>query len=217
MELERDVLSLSSVLESYLNKKGLTQSVLDSFQAAYKSQGTFYWRRFPEQLREKVTQYATTMNAITLPIYNVYSELCGFVLRQFESDCKYLCIASQKELFGLNLTAKYVVENDLAYLVEGPFDFIKLFTEGFQPVVSMLGNFLSLNSLLVLLRFTNNFVFIFDPDVDESKIRRSLIKLKRWGVSVKYTVLKEDPDEFVTKFGLKSFLENVSPSNLKFL
>lgn len=216
MEFGRDVLSLSTVLKSYLEKRGLDLSTLDFFQVAFRSQGVFYWRKFPEQLRERVMKYVFSTDAIILPIYNVYSELCGFVSRQFESDCKYLNISPQKELFGLNLTAKYVVEKDVVYLVEGPFDFIKLYTSGFRPVTSMLGNFLSLSSLLTLLRFTNNFVFVFDPDVDEKKLRRFLTKLKRWGVSVKYAIVERDPDEYITEYGLESFLKDIS-GNLKLL
>lgn len=67
-------------------------------------------------------------------------------------------------LFGLHATKNTVRKQDCAVLVEGNFDLILPYQEGFQNVIAPCGTALTEEQLTLLSRYTDNILIAFDAD-----------------------------------------------------
>ena len=152
-------------------------------------------------------------NRLMFPIIDVRGNIIGFGGRVMDdSTPKYLnspetvIFNKRKNLFGLNLAKK----SKLGYLilVEGYMDAIALHQYGFDCAVASLGTSLTEEHAVLLSRYTEQVVLIYDGDeAGQRATRRAIPMLEKAGISVKVLKMRDakDPDEYLKKFGPDKF------------
>lgn len=68
-------------------------------------------------------------------------------------------------LYGLNHAIKAIREHDVVFVVEGYFDVISCHQAGIYNVVATCGTLFSKRQLIILSRYTNNIILLFDNDM----------------------------------------------------
>jgi len=147
---------------------------------------------------------------LIIPLRNERGEVVGFSGRSLgASEPKYLnspeTLVFKKErfLYNLDLARSEIKKKKEAILVEGYFDAITPFQEGFKNVVASLGTSLTSGQLSLLKRFTDTLIIFYDTDtagIEASK--RALNLAQSAGMDVKVGILSDafkDPDEAVRK------------------
>ena len=157
--------------------------------------------------------YDRFRNRLMFPIIDVRGNIIGFGGRVMDdSTPKYLnspetlIFNKRKNLFGLNLAKK----SKLGYLilVEGYMDAIALHQYGFDCAVASLGTSLTDEHAVLLSRYTEQVVLIYDGDeAGQRAAHRAIPMLEKAGLGVKVLKMKDakDPDEFLKKFGADKF------------
>ena len=152
-------------------------------------------------------------NRLMFPIIDVRGNIIGFGGRVMDdSTPKYLnspetlIFNKRKNLFGLNLAKK----SKLGYLilVEGYMDAIALHQYGFDCAVASLGTSLTEEHAVLLSRYTEQVVLIYDGDeAGQRATRRAIPMLEKAGITVKVLKMRDakDPDEYLKKFGPDKF------------
>ena len=152
---------------------------------------------------------------LMFPIIDVRGNVIGFGGRIIKNDtdsAKYLnspetlIFNKRKNLFGLNLAKK----TKLPYfiLVEGNIDVVALHQYGFDNAVASLGTSLTEEQAMLLARYTEQVVLIYDGDAaGQRATQRAIPILEKAGIDVKVMQLKDakDPDEYLKKFGADKF------------
>ena len=160
---------------------------------------------------------------LMLPVIDVRGEVAGFTSRILpgEEGAKYLntpeTIAFKKGrlIYALNF-AKSTKRPNLV-LVEGNIDVITLHQAGFDNVVATMGTALTEEHARILARYTKELVLCYDNDAaGKQSTDRVLNILKNANLNVRVLQLpnaydaegkpvKQDPDDFVKKFGPAAF------------
>ena len=152
---------------------------------------------------------------LMFPIIDVRGNVIGFggrIMKKDDKAAKYLnspetlIFNKRKNLFGLNLAKK----SKLGYLilVEGYMDAIALHQYGFDCAVASLGTSLTEEHAVLLSKYTENVVLIYDGDeAGQRAAQRAIPMLEKAGLTVKVLRMKDakDPDEFLHKFGADKF------------
>jgi len=145
-------------------------------------------------------------NRIMFPISNPRGKIVGFTGRSLTDDkkiAKYLnspeteLFHKGNELFALNIARGAIKREDLAYLVEGNFDTMRMHKIGVTNVVAPCGTALTLEQAKLLKTYTNKVTLIYDGDDAGHKaiIKNSEILIKeQFYVSVIALPDGEDPD-----------------------
>ena len=185
-----------------LRKKGYTdQELRDSGLVTVSKKNGNLFDRFRDRLM--------------FPIIDVRGNVIGFGGRIMKNDpnaAKYLnspetlIFNKRKNLFGLNIAKK----SKLGYLilVEGYMDAIALHQYGFDCAVASLGTSLTEEHAVLLSRYTENVVLIYDGDeAGQRAAQRAIPMMEKAGLSIKVLTLKDakDPDEYLKKFGADRF------------
>lgn len=152
-------------------------------------------------------------NRLLFPIIDVRGNVIGFGGRVMDdSKPKYLnssetvIFNKRKNLFGLN----YAKKTKFGYLilVEGYMDAVALHQYGFDCAVASLGTSLTEEHAVLLSRYTEQVVLIYDGDsAGQQATRRAIPMLEKAGLQVKVLQMKDakDPDEFLKKYGADKF------------
>ncbi len=191
-----------SELVDALRKKGYTNEELNAsgLVTVSKKNGNLF-DRFRDRLM--------------FPIIDVRGNVIGFGGRIMKNDpnaAKYLnspetmIFNKRKNLFGLNMAKK----SKLGYLilVEGYMDAIALHQYGFDSAVASLGTSLTEEHAVLLSKYTEQVVLIYDGDeAGQRAAQRAIPMLEKAGLQVKVLRMKDakDPDEFLKKFGADKF------------
>ena len=153
---------------------------------------------------------------LMFPIIDIRGNVIGFggrIMNNNDPDAaKYLnspetpIFNKRKNLFGLNIAKK----SKLGYLilVEGYMDAIALHQHGFDCAVASLGTSLTEEHAVLLSRYTEQVVLIYDGDeAGQRATRRAIPMLEKAGIQVKVLKMRDakDPDEFLKKFGADKF------------
>ena len=152
---------------------------------------------------------------LMFPIIDVRGNVIAFggrIMKKDDKAAKYLnspetlIFNKRKNLFGLNVAKK----SKLGYLilVEGYMDAIALHQYGFDCAVASLGTSLTEEHAVLLSRYTENVVLIYDGDeAGQRAAQRAIPMLEKAGLSIKVLTLKDakDPDEYLKKFGADRF------------
>lgn len=185
-----------------LRKKGYTDEELkDSGLVTVSQKNGNLFDRFRDRLM--------------FPIIDVRGNVIGFGGRIMKNDpnaAKYLnspetlIFNKRKNLFGLNVSKK----SKLGYmiLVEGYMDAIALHQYGFDCAVASLGTSLTEEHAVLLSKYTEQVVLIYDGDeAGQRAAQRAIPMLEKAGLQVKVLRMKDakDPDEFLKKFGADKF------------
>ena len=160
---------------------------------------------------------------LMLPVIDVRGDVVGFTSRILpgEEGAKYLntpetmVFRKGRLIYALNL-AKTTKRPNLV-LVEGNIDVITLHQAGFDNVVATMGTALTEEHARILSRYTKELVLCYDNDAAGKKsTQRVLDILKNADLTVRVLQLpnaydsegkpiKQDPDDFVKKFGPAAF------------
>ena len=189
-----------SDLSDAMKAKGYTeQELLDAGLASSKKNGKGVVDKF--------------RNRLMFPIIDVRGNVIGFGGRVMDdSKPKYLnspetlIFNKRKNLFALNLAKK----SKLPYLilVEGYMDAVALHQFGFDCAVASLGTSLTEEHAVLLSRYTEQVVLIYDGDeAGQNATKRAIPMLEKAGLTVKVLQMRgaKDPDEFLKKFGADRF------------
>lgn len=161
-------------------------------------------------------------NRLLFPIYNLQGKGIAFGGRVIDDQGspKYLnspenpIFYKRRELFGLNWAKKFIDrERPQILVVEGYFDFLRLYQAGFRACVATLGTSLTESHVQLLRRFAEEAVVVYDGDkAGESASLRGLEVFLEEGMSVKIARLPVgfDPDDFLQKKGKEPFQKIVS-------
>ena len=189
-------------LVDHLRKKGYTdQELRDSGLVTVSRKNGNLFDRFRDRLM--------------FPIIDVRGNVIGFggrIMKKDDNAAKYLnspetlIFNKRKNLFGLNVAKK----TKLPYmiLVEGYMDAIALHQYGFDSAVASLGTSLTEEHAVLLSRYTENVVLIYDGDeAGQRAAQRAIPMLEKAGLSIKVMQLKDakDPDEYLKRFGADKF------------
>ncbi len=152
-------------------------------------------------------------NRLMFPIIDVRGNVIGFGGRVMDNSTpKYLnspetlIFNKRKNLFGLNVAKK--TKLDYLILVEGYMDAIALHQYGFDCAVASLGTSLTEEHAVLLSRYTENVVLIYDGDeAGQRAAQRAIPMLEKAGLHIRVLQLKDakDPDEYLKKFGADKF------------
>jgi len=160
---------------------------------------------------------------LMLPVIDVRGDVVGFTSRILPGleGAKYLnspdtvCFKKSRLIYALNF-AKATKRPNLI-LVEGNIDVITLHQAGFDNVVATMGTALTADHARILSRYTKELVLCYDNDAAGKKSTdRVLGILKDADLNVRVLQLpnavdaegkplKQDPDDFVKKFGPAAF------------
>lgn len=223
----------------YLQNRGLTQEIIETFKLGYSPEGWdnlvkyFMFKKAPMTMTQslgltrqkpyKKEFYDIFRNRIMFPILSPKGEVLGFGARTIANENpKYLnspeseVFHKGKVLYGLNEAAKHIRIEDQVIVVEGYMDLIALYQYGFKNVVASLGTALTVEHAKLLKRSTKNIIVLFDSDqAGQFAQERSLPILLAEGLLPKAISLGDakDPDEFLRKNGadaLRDKLKNAS-------
>ena len=214
---------------AYAQKRGLPKATLTTFGIGFAPNE---WTALTDAMKAKgyteeelkeaglvsVSQkngrvYDRFRNRLMFPIIDVRGNVIGFGGRVMDNSTpKYLnspetiIFNKRKNLFGLNLSKK----TKLGYmiLVEGYMDAVALHQYGFDCAVASLGTSLTEEHAVLLSRYTEQVILIFDGDqAGQNATKRAIPMLEKAGLQVKVLTLKEakDPDEYLKKFGADKF------------
>ena len=191
-----------SSLVDHLRKKGYTdQELRDSGLVTISKKNGNLFDRFRDRLM--------------FPIIDVRGNVIGFggrIMKKDDNAAKYLnspetlIFNKRKNLFGLNVAKK--TKHPYMILVEGYMDAIALHQYGFDCAVASLGTSLTEEHAVLLSRYTENVVLIYDGDeAGQRAAQRAIPMLEKAGLSIKVLQLKDakDPDEYLKKFGADKF------------
>ena len=191
-----------SSLVDHLRKKGYTdQELRDSGLVTVSKKNGNLFDRFRDRLM--------------FPIIDVRGNVIGFggrIMKKDDNAAKYLnspetlIFNKRKNLFGLNVAKK--TKHPYMILVEGYMDAIALHQYGFDCAVASLGTSLTEEHAVLLSRYTENVVLIYDGDeAGQRAAQRAIPMLEKAGLGIKVLQLKDakDPDEYLKKFGADKF------------
>jgi DNA primase len=151
-------------------------------------------------------------NRLLFPIHDLRGRVVGFGGRLLgDGEPKYLnspetpIFRKGEQLYHMHLAKHAIRKAEYAVLVEGYFDVQRLVLVGVEHVVAPLGTSLTVAQALLLKRFTNEVVLLYDSDAAGLKatFRAGDILLSH-GVRVRVATLPagEDPDTLAQRGGM---------------
>lgn len=166
---------------------------------------------------------------LIFPVKNVYGEYIAIAGRTRLSESerekkkipKYMnsTYAKSQHLFGLNFAKFSVLKEDVVYVVEGYFDVINPHQNGIYNIVAVCGKYLSARHVILLSRYTNNIVLLFDNEED-AQIRAHMIASKRQCAKINLKVENpfdgtdiKDIDDYLTKYSARDFMRIMRSNN----
>jgi len=213
----------------YLRRRGLTQTVAESFGLGFAETSGDLLRRVkgrysPEQLaesglfgkREDGSLYDRFRGRLMFPIHNESGKVIAFGGRAMQADeqPKYLNSPETKiykkssVLYNLHRAKQSIRTNDRAVLVEGYMDVIGVCAAGVKNVVASCGTALTANQVRALKRHSESVVVNFDPDnAGADATEKSIQIFLDEGMHVRILSLDDglDPDEFIKTRGAESY------------
>lgn len=219
----------------YLEQRGLTRESMQNYQLGYAIDA---WNDLEEYLLKKGHSleyvklsglikrsenqdryYDLFRNRIVFPISLYNRDVVGFGGRALgDVHPKYLntpeteIFAKRKNLYGITQARDKIRQANEAILVEGYMDCIKLHQAGILQVVASLGTALTEDQALLLRRYTEKVVILYDGDeAGQRETLRAIEVLRQQGLRVEVITLPlgKDPDEYVDKFGKEGFLHYI--------
>ncbi|WP_058486361.1 DNA primase [Defluviitalea phaphyphila] len=152
-------------------------------------------------------------NRIMFPIFDVHNQIIAFGGRVLDDSLpKYMnspdtpLFDKSKNLYGLNYAR--VSGKEQILIVEGYMDVISLHQAGFKNVVASLGTAFTSRQALLLKRYTDEVVLVYDSDEAGTKAAiRAIPILSSVGLKVKVMQVPDgkDPDEFIKQNGGENF------------
>lgn len=166
---------------------------------------------------------------VIFPIHNLSGRPLGFGARTLLTDKKipkYLnspecdIYHKSKIVYGIYQAKKYIVKEDVCYLVEGYTDVISMHQAGVKNVVASSGTALTSEQVRLIGRYTKNITILYDADPAGIKASfRGIDIILTEGLNVKAALLPEgeDPDSFSKTRDLDEIKEYFGESEQDFI
>lgn len=180
--LARELLNSNKKVIEYLLKRGYDKSIADTFDlgiipADYdidrfikrfgvdiiKGSGLFFYKNSTNIFR--------LAERLLFPIKDIYGEVIAFSGRDMDGvQPKYInspetpVFKKGSVLYNLHLAKEHIKNEKKAYVVEGYFDVIRMWEHGYKNVVSSMGTAFTREQALILKRYTDAVVILFDGD-----------------------------------------------------
>tara|TARA_B100000282_G_scaffold266766_1_gene218650 strand:- start:1582 stop:3393 length:1812 start_codon:yes stop_codon:yes gene_type:complete len=179
-----------------------------------------------ESSKKKKTYYDRYRDRIIFPITNSHGKIVGFGGRvlNIEDKPKYMNSPETEIfhkgdiLFNFSNIKSTTSKIDNLVIVEGYMDAISLCSFGFKNVVAPLGTAMTEKQLDLAWNLTDSPIICFDGDkagkkASERVMDLAISKLKP-GKNIRFINLDDglDPDDYVKKYGIKSFEELIKNS-----
>lgn len=225
----------SKIALQYLHNRGMTDDVIEEFKLGYSDRTSGNLKGFLKNsgvpndiflstgiVRIKDgTLYEMFRGRIIVPIIDVNKKIIGFGGRTIEKEGfpKYVnspestVFSKRSSLFGIDKTRKFISESNEVFIVEGYFDFISLYMNGFKNIVATLGTAVTEGQISKLRNYTENITLMLDGDEAGIKSALRLIELfAEMDIHGSMIVLPEahDPDSFVRKEGVEAVHEAIA-------
>ena len=154
-------------------------------------------------------------NRIIFPVRNTFGRVIGFSSRIIDvGEPKYLnspdtpVFHKKKALYGMYENRDAIRREGMVYLVEGNLDLISLWQHGIRNVVATLGTALTPEQALVIKRYTDKVVILYDADDAGHKAASRAIDIllaADLDVYVKLLPEGEDPDTYIKVHSVDEF------------
>ena len=220
---------------SYLEKRGLNQSIIKEFNLGYVPwQNNFYEKllsKFSEEeiiltglyyKNEKQNKYVDRFNSrIIFPINNLTSETIAFggrIIRESQL-AKYInspeteFYKKGRTVFNLDKAKALRSEISEVIIVEGYMDVVSLYAAGIKNTISNSGTALTEIQIELIWKFFSNPIIFLNGDQSCQStallIAEKLLILVNENNKIYFSVMPkgEDPDDFIKKNGKEKFIE----------
>lgn len=207
----RRYLAERQVTEEYMRKFGLGYAPIGRDTLYEYLRGKGYTQEEMERGRlisvkgERVYDYF--FNRLMFPIFNAQGQTIAFGGRVMgDGEPKYLnspeteVFNKRRNLYGMQIARRSRKKE--ALMVEGYMDVLSLHQAGFDNAVASLGTALTNEQAMLLKRYYNDIVLIYDSDnAGTNAARRGIPILEQAGLRVKVLRIPgaKDPDEFLKK------------------
>jgi DNA primase len=211
-----------SVGLSYFKERGFTDETIEAFRLGYAMDSSDdVVSRAQEQghKREFLLELGLIKDSgkglfdgfrgrVMFPIHNLSGRTLGFGGRTLQTDkkvAKYInspeneIYHKSKIVYGIYQAKKYIVKEDLCFLVEGYTDVLAMHQAGIRNVVASSGTALTNEQVRLIGRYTKNITILYDSDSAGIKASfRGIDIILAEGLNVKVALLPkgEDPDSF---------------------
>jgi DNA primase len=227
---------------AYLARRRLDGAVADEFQIGYAPEAPdalFRWAREKSFSIEDLeaaglasraedpgpggrTHYARFRNRVMFPIRDELGRPIAFsgrLLDEHQKAAKYvnspetLLFKKGRVLFALDKARKAILDERLAILCEGQIDAIRCHTAGIHTAVAPQGTALTEDQAILLRRYADEIVLVFDADTaGQDATLRSIDLLVGAGLTARVATLpvNTDPDAFIQDRGRDAFLQCIA-------
>ena len=154
---------------------------------------------------------------LVMPYRDVYGNVVAIVGRTVLDDdqrkkidipkYKNTSFSKGSHLFGLFEAKDSIIQNNLAFVVEGQFDCITASDKGLTNVVALGSSGMSFEQFALLIRYTNNIVMMLDNDDAGKAGMDRVIKLYHKHANIKRAILPngyKDIDEYLSDNSIDS-------------
>ena len=219
--------------KEYLTNRGLSEESLKLFKVGFTPKNSSFLLNAikSKKLSDEIIQksglfgrsnskyYDRFRSRIIFPISNSSGKIIAFGGRVFGSDdpAKYMnspetpLYRKSEVFYGLNITRKYIREENNAIIVEGYTDLIQLFQSGIKNVIAVSGTAFTKRHVNHIRRLTSKVYLCYDGDT--AGVNASLkagYSLLKGGVEPLIILLPNgvDPDEWIKKIGPEEFISH---------
>ena len=204
-------LQYSDDLYRYLKQKGYSDDIL-------KESGLISYN-------EKYGPSDKFWNRVMFPIMDVNNKVIGFGGRVMgKGEPKYLnspetiCFDKSRNLYGLNFAR--ITKEKYMLLCEGYMDVIAMHQAGFTNAVASLGTAFTSQHAMLLKRYTDEVILVYDSDEAGTKAAlRAIPMLRTVDMSVRVLRMEpyKDPDEFIKNLGADEFKKRIEQAKNSFI
>jgi len=202
---------MNKSIATILKEKNVSRAILDKFGICYHKDGAVYGPVNP-LWSHKIAGWPSG-ERLVYPFYDLHGIYKGLAYRTPSLKFFYDTADSMRPsevLYGLHETNACIAQQEYAIVLEGMFDFLKLYEMGIGNVVTTQGTYLSWDQMCLLRRFCRCALICYDPDdAGREAAEKAALTLKQGGILPVIVDLDDelDPDEYVMKHGTQKFLE----------
>ncbi|HHX93754.1 MAG TPA: DNA primase [Tenericutes bacterium] len=219
----------------YLLKRNITKEIIEEFSLGYAKNDRDELKKllvtkgYQESFLADIgilnkTDYGyqnAFVDRIIFPIWNEHGEVIAFSGRKFKGDDELPKYINTKEtkvfkkgtvLYNFHRAKDEIRRKNEVIIMEGFFDVIRAYSLGFKNVIATMGTSLTKEQLVAIKRITNNVILCFDGDEAGQKSMMDFsCDLEKIEFTVCIVPLKDglDPDEYLLKYGVESFKEEL--------
>lgn len=197
----------SSYFQSELNKNAL--DFLEARSIPHETTLEFGVGYCPVKCPQEVRQFASR---IVIPLYDLQGDVIGFGGRLVGQEDAVKWINSYESsiykkgryLYNLNNAQDYILKEGSVILVEGYFDCIRLWINGFRNVVASCGTSLTVWQIRAMKRYADSVSILYDGDKSgQAAGLRAMEICKEERFQAKMVNLPDelDPDDYVLGWG----------------